>query len=63
MFLVFYEEKFLSTDMLLVVGSFGGMFEALQGIFDARFEHARTKFFQKSTPPTWWEREVSAIAE
>jgi hypothetical protein len=45
----------------LLILSFRGALEALQGIFYARSDSFRAEFFQKPTPPAWWEDEVSAI--
>ena len=45
----------------LLILSFRGTLETLQGIFYAGSDCFRAKGFEKPTPPTWWEDEVSAI--
>jgi len=45
----------------LLILSFRGTLEALQGIIYAGSDCFRAKCFEEPTPPTWWEDEVSAI--
>jgi hypothetical protein len=45
----------------LLILSFRGALETLQGIFHAGSDCFRAKGFEKPTPPAWWEDEVSAI--
>jgi len=47
----------------LLILSFRGTLEALQGIFYACSECFRAKCFEKPTPPAWWEDEVSTILD
>jgi hypothetical protein len=47
----------------LLILSFRGTLEALQGIFYAGSDCFRAKRFEKPTPPAWWEDEVSAILD
>jgi hypothetical protein len=47
----------------LLILSFRCALEALQGIFYAGSDSLRAKCFEKPTPPTWWEDEVSAILD
>src|SRR6266704_241791 len=47
----------------LLILSFGGTLEALQGIIYAGSDCFRAKCFEKPTPPAWWEDEVSAILD
>ena len=47
----------------MLILSFRGTLEALQGIFYAGSEWFRAKCFEEPTPPAWWEDEVSAILD
>jgi hypothetical protein len=47
----------------LLILSFRGTLEALQGIIDAGSEFFRATCFEEPTPPAWWEDEVSAILD
>jgi hypothetical protein len=47
----------------LLILSFRGTLEALQGIFYAGSECFRAKCFEEPTPPAWGEDEVSAILD
>ena len=47
----------------LLILSFRGTLEALQGIFDAGSDGFRATCFEEPTPPTWGEDEVSAILD
>ena len=47
----------------LLILSFRGTLEALQGIFYAGSDCFRAKCFEKPTPPAWREDEVSAILD
>jgi hypothetical protein len=47
----------------LLILSFRGTLEALQGIFYAGSECFRAKCFEEPTPPAWREDEVSAILD
>lgn len=47
----------------LLILSFRGTLEALQGILYAGSEWFRAKCFEEPTPPTWGEDEVSAILD
>jgi hypothetical protein len=47
----------------LLVLSFRGTLEALQGIIYAGSDCFRAKCFEEPTPPAWWEDEVSAILD
>ena len=54
----------LSISLLLsrlLILSFRGTLEALQGIFYAGSECFRAKCLEEPTPPAWGEDEVSAI--
>jgi hypothetical protein len=55
-------DDFLARLRLLIL-SFRGILEALQGIFYAGSDCFRAKCFEKPTPPTWGEDEVSAILD
>ena len=47
----------------LLILSFRGTLEALQGMFYAGSEDFRAKCFEEPTPPAWGEDEVSAILD
>jgi hypothetical protein len=47
----------------LLILSFRGTLEALQGIFYAGSECFRAKCFEEPTPPAWGEDELSAILD
>jgi hypothetical protein len=47
----------------LLILSFRGTLEALQGIVYAGSDCFRAKCFEKPTPPAWWKDEVSAILD
>jgi hypothetical protein len=47
----------------LLILSFRGTLEALQGIFYAGSEWFRANCFEEPTPPAWGEDEVSAILD
>ncbi len=47
----------------LLILSFRGTLEALQGIVYAGSDCFCAKCFEKPTPPAWWEDEVSAILD
>ena len=47
----------------LLILSFRGTLEALQGIFYASSEWFRANSFKEPTPPAWGEDEVSAILD
>ena len=47
----------------LLILSFRGTLEALQGIFYAGSEWFRASSFEEPTPPAWGEDEVSAILD
>jgi hypothetical protein len=47
----------------LLILSFGGALEALQGIIYASSDGFPAKFFEEPAPPAWWEDEVSAILD
>src|SRR3989442_12426642 len=49
--------------LCLLILSFRGTLEALQGMFYAGSEYFRAKCFEEPTPPAWWEDEVSAILD
>jgi len=60
------QENWSSLSLLLsrlLILSFRGTLEALQGIFYAGSDGFRAKCFEKPTPPAWWEDEVSAILD
>jgi hypothetical protein len=47
----------------LLILPLGGALEALQRIVYAGSDLFRAKCFEKTTPPAWWEDEVSAILD
>jgi len=53
----------LSFRLRLLIRSFRGTLETLQGIIYAGSDCFRAKSFEKPTPPTWGEDEVSAILD
>jgi hypothetical protein len=53
----------ISFRLRLLILSFRGTLEALQGMFYAGSECFRAICFEKPTPPAWWEDEVSAILD
>src|SRR5260370_767374 len=60
------QENWSSLSLLLsrlLILSFRGTLEALQGIFYAGSDGFRAKCFEKPTPPAWGEDEVSAILD
>ncbi len=48
---------------LMMVLSFRGTFQTLQGIFNVRGDNFCAELFEKPTPPAWGEDEVSAILD
>src|SRR5258708_20813089 len=60
------QENVSSISLLLsrlLILSFRGTLEALQGIFYAGSEWFRANCFEEPTPPAWGEDEVSAILD
>src|SRR5213080_2029495 len=60
------QENLSSISLLLsrlLILSFRGTLEALQGMFYAGSECFRAKCFEEPTPPAWGEDEVSAILD
>ncbi len=47
----------------LLILSFRGALEVMQGIVYAGSDGFSAKFFKEPTPPAWWEDEVSAILD
>ena len=47
----------------LLILSFRGALEALQGTFYARTDNSRAECLEQPTPPARWEDEVSAILD
>jgi hypothetical protein len=52
-----------SLHLRLLILSFRGTLETLQGVFYAGGDCFRPECFEKPTPPAWWEDEVSAILD
>src|SRR5260221_12034996 len=55
--------KLFPFHLRLLILSFSGTLEALQGIIYAGSEWFRANCFEKPTPPAWGEDEVSAILD